>query len=453
MSPNAALRIVSLPSEMANAYDVSSFVSTELGFGEVVWVNIVNMMTDRGVSYRTAFVDITRTPENAPRANDLLNDFIFPSNGRFHFDNGKPMDHLKIVACKRNKPSVDPLVLEEGEWSSLYLPIVPKDLSLDNGDVQYDYQFALYEFFEDHLKLGKVDRIDYTPRPDGQRSAFVHFEYWFDNPITKKVRNVIDAFEQFTCTGYYDGFEFSKFDNGGYLVLKKDTQGLPVKDNTADEMDADYPRFLHDLEREAKKPLPPPFADPNTYWLKNGGNSAMMAHYRQKAMVDLARDKEHLLRINKEEYARTKMLRKELADLNVAYESSSQNVASMTMSMMKREQKLKELEAEIKELKSFSMVPVPGMDVMLDVGNILAENHRMKEASAKPLPLNQAFKQLRVSLDEAKSVSAKLLAEYGTSSAIQDSGILGTAEYKDFAFDYIGEIMDIYDEFVPEIWR
>jgi hypothetical protein len=37
------------------------------------------------------------------------------------------------------------------------------------------------------------------------------------------------------------------------------------------------------------------------------------------------------------------------------------------------------LEQEIAKLKSYTKVPIPGMDVKIDVGNILAENHRMKE--------------------------------------------------------------------------
>jgi hypothetical protein len=366
MSPNASLRIVSLPNEMTDAYDVSAFVSTDLGFGEAVWVNIVNMTTDRGVSYRTAFVDITRTPENAPRTNDLLNDFIFPSNGRFHFDNGKPMDHLKIVSCTRNKPSVDPLLLNDGEWSSLYLPIVPKDLSLDNGDLQFHDQFALYEFFEDHLKLGKVDRIDYTAKTDGKISAFVHFEHWYDNRTTNQVRKAIETHGQFSCKGYYDGFEFLNFDNGGYLVLKKDTQGVTAKQDT-DEM----------------SPI---------------------------------------------------------------YDSAKQTIIN-------HEKKIQELEAEISKLKSYSIVPVPGMNVHLDVGNIVAENHRLKEASAKPLPLAQAFVQIHVSLDGVKAAYEKLLAEYGTEEAVEASGILDSPAYQDLRLDYIEEIKDLYEEWVPIIWR
>jgi len=147
------------------------------------------------------------------------------------------------------------------------------------------------------------------------------------------------------------------------------------------------------------------------------------------------------------------MLRQDVAELNAMYERANQSVASMTMSMIKREKKLAELEAEIKELKSFSMVPVPGMDVMLDVGQILAENHRMKEASAKPLPLEKAFEQLRVSLNEVNTVYEKLLAEYGTEAAVEASGILNRPEYQDLRVDYVEEIKAICDEWVPIIWR
>jgi len=41
--------------------------------------------------------------------------------------------------------------------------------------------------------------------------------------------------------------------------------------------------------------------------------------------------------------------------------------------------KIEDLTAEIARLKSYSVVPAPGMPFTIDVGDILAENHRLKE--------------------------------------------------------------------------
>jgi hypothetical protein len=224
-----AIRIVSLPVELENTYDVSSFVSTELGVGEATWINIVNMTTDRGVKFRTAFVDISGPP--------IASDFMFPSNGRFHFNNGKTMDYLKIIACKSNKPSVDPLVLMDGAWSSIYLPVIAGDLSLDNGDLQIKDKDSFTEFFEDFLKIGQVSSIDFINNPDSSRSAFVHFDFWYDNHTARLVRKTIESNGQFVSKGYYDGFDFSSFDNRRFLVMKRDTKGEPASCDVQDPIE------------------------------------------------------------------------------------------------------------------------------------------------------------------------------------------------------------------------
>jgi len=193
------------------------------------------------------------------------------------------MDHIKIVACKRNKPSVDPLVLEDGEWSSIYIPVIASDLSLDNGDLQFKDQDSLAEFFEDFLKIGQVSRIDFVDKQAAGRAAFVHFDHWYNNRTATLVRKTIEAQGQFSCKGFYNGFEFSAFDNSRFLVLKMDTRGEPVAVDTSAQLEA--------------------------------------------------------------------------ASIKIA-----------------------ELQAEVARLKSYSIVPVPidGLNVQLDVGHILAENHRLK---------------------------------------------------------------------------
>ena len=249
-----AVRVVSLPRELQTTHDVASFVTAELGFGEVNWVNIVSMKTDNGVSYRSAFVDVVETPQHAivGCSNEQLrdhNNYQVPSNGRFHFENGKPMSHIKIVVCKKNSPSIEPLVLEDGEWSSLYLPIVPADLSIDNGDLQFKDQPSMSEFFEDLLKIGQISRIDFIDKQESGRSAFVHFDHWYNNRTAIQVRKTIASHGQFVCKGYYDGFEFSAFDNNRYLALKMDTKGEVSSKNEITELDAANARIA-ELEKQ-----------------------------------------------------------------------------------------------------------------------------------------------------------------------------------------------------------
>jgi hypothetical protein len=237
----SAIRIVSLPYELDNANKVADFVKSSLGFPDAVWVNIVNMKTDSGVSYRSAFVDIADSVANI--------DSIYPSNGLFHFDNGMPMDHIKIVACKKNAPSIEPLVLEDGEWSSIYLPAIPADLTIDNGDLQFNDQPSMSEFFEDLLKIGQISRIDFVDKKQSGRGAFVHFDHWYNNRSAIQLRKTIATRGQFVCKGYYDGFEFCNFDNNRYLVLKMDTKGEVSTKNEQSDLDVANARIV-ELEKQ-----------------------------------------------------------------------------------------------------------------------------------------------------------------------------------------------------------
>lgn len=294
-----AIRLVSLPSELKTTDQIATFVSDVVGLGIVLSINIVQMKTDTGIRYRTAFVDIDTLMSGVTEdgeetiASNVLKQFnqsgfirIFGANvqGGFHFDNGKSMDHIKITPTTPHRPTCEPLALAPGAWMDLYIPMVPPDLTLDNGDIRYNFEVSLAEFFEDRLKIGRVTRVRYT-KTGAVISAVVQFECWYDNIVAKNVRKAIENKENdyFKCDGFYDGFEFSKFDRNRYIVLKRH---VPV---------------------EERAPAEPSMT-----------NAQLLA-------------------------------------------------------------KVEQLEAEVARLKSFSIVTVPGMEVQLDVGQILAENHRLKE--------------------------------------------------------------------------
>lgn len=237
-----AIRIVSLPYNMQTTYDVHSFAKDMLHL-DASSVNIVNMQTEAGVNYRTAFVDIQQWDESE-QANLYQSKLIeagqwgisiltydFPKP--LLFDNGKPMSHLKITMAKKHSPSTEPLKLEDSEWSSIYIPVIPADLGMDNGDVRYNTEDSLAEFFEDHLKIGKVSRIDFmsksVPGSDREvRCAYVHFEKWYDNHTTKLVRKTIASKGEFSCNGFYDGFEFRRFERSRFINFKVNHKPIPA---------------------------------------------------------------------------------------------------------------------------------------------------------------------------------------------------------------------------------
>jgi hypothetical protein len=232
-----AIRIVSLPSEIQTGNDVFQFMKNVLRM-DATSVNIVPMQTTSGVHYRSAFADISSTGEEDPLLiQALMKGFanIHDQNipGGIHFDNGKPMSHIKIVPAKRHGASKDPLTLEAGDWTSIYIPVLPEDLTMDNGDVRLNTEHALTEFFEDQLKIGKVSRIDFMskPVPNSDRvakCAYVHFEQWYNNHVAKLVRKTINDKGEFSCNGYYDGFEYCRFERNRYINFKVNHKPIPA---------------------------------------------------------------------------------------------------------------------------------------------------------------------------------------------------------------------------------
>jgi len=318
------------------------------------------MKTQSGASYRSAFVDIVKNKASHDLLQRISNEGIVIQDrtipGGIHFDNGKPMSHIKVIAANKQAPSTNPLELDNGDWSSIYIPVLPSDLGVDNGDVRYTNQDELAELFEDHLKIGRVSRVDFVnkspPGADRQiRSAYVHFDYWYDNQTANLIRKTISDKGEFWCNGFYDGFEFCRFERGRFVTFK----------------------INH-------KPIPAATADMNVHQLA----------------------------------ASVKYLEEKNAELDLLYENSSANVASMTMSMMVREKKLAEVIAQNQALQL----------------NVEAFNAEMKKRGT----IQTAFEQLRVTME-----AIKLEAE--------------SPDFKGVDFDYVEALKELYEEYVPIIWR
>ena len=234
-----AIRIVSLPRELESTDDVSQFIALTLSL-TTTSVTIVKMQTNEGVHYRSAFADIAYDSsigidptwmQNFETGGTVVQGEYFP--GGIHFDNGKPMKHVKIVPSKKQAPSTEPLQLSDDDWTSIYIPVLPVDLTMDNGDMRYNEEDSLRWFFQNQLKIGEVSRVDFASKivPGTDRTtrcAYVHFANWFDNRTTQVVRKTIAEKGEFSCNGYYDGFEFCRFERGRYITFKVNHKPIPA---------------------------------------------------------------------------------------------------------------------------------------------------------------------------------------------------------------------------------
>lgn len=274
------IRIVSLPRELKNELDVTAWVTTLL-HADKLSVTIAPMTTTTGVGYRTAFVEIGEWDCEQMHEHDQLlaagsagvmySDYTNVFSDRvpmnFHFENGKPMSHIKMMAITYDSQvptpdepvvvqalSKEPLDLDSGAWTDLYIPMIPADLSMDNGDMNYNTEDHLAEFFEDQLMLGKVNRIefvskDYPGSSKTVRTAIVKFEHWYDNNTATSMRDAINTNEQFVCNGYYDGYEFCPFMYRRFISLKRHFVPEPVATSEKDV----YEKRIAELEAEIAK--------------------------------------------------------------------------------------------------------------------------------------------------------------------------------------------------------
>lgn len=312
-----AVYIVSLPTEAQTTHDVGSLVSVVLGVEAVESVSIIHKKAPNGVVYRSALVNIDKWSDNPValfRHDEILasqksedvrgcayselmdaSGNLYPLN--IHFDNGKPMDHVRFMFAEKETNSKEPLALEKDAWTSIYIPFLPNDLSMINGDVRYDNEDTLSALFENELKVGKVSRIDFMSKgipgsEDDVRCAYVHFDHWYDNRAAKNMRSVIEKRGNFVCNGFYDGFEFRRFMNQRFINFKVNYRPIPTVDESLN---------VHQL-----------------------------------AAAKVA-------------------LEQKVVQLEKMYTDACNNLAGMVESMMVREQKLKELQDEIADLKAKPM--------------------------------------------------------------------------------------------------
>ena len=116
--------------------------------------------------------------------------------------------------------------LEEGEWTSIYIPVLSDKLVLQNhNDMIHKFQPKfLRDFLEKVLRIGKVRRIDYVDRdiPNSStpvKAAFVHFEYWYDTQTAHNLRQKLNTYGQFRQKGYmYKGKRCNFYQHSGDIT-------------------------------------------------------------------------------------------------------------------------------------------------------------------------------------------------------------------------------------------
>ena len=124
------------------------------------------------------------------------------------------------------------------DWSSLYIPFLPENLRL-NGRVLDENELSY--MIDHHMGLGRVKRIDFIDRTVqvgaiAAKSAFVHFNYWYDNYDARSFRATMlskgaiqlygyNAFGQDECFALLQDGQLSR--EPQYITLKINRAPIP----------------------------------------------------------------------------------------------------------------------------------------------------------------------------------------------------------------------------------
>jgi hypothetical protein len=243
-----SFRIVSLPRELQTVPEVTWYVEEVVRYGAVQSVDIINNVAANGARFLSAIVRVDDSTVGSLSREQLTkagkSGLVVPSYYehtvtklivQFHFDNGKPMLHIKHVLVPEQL-SIPPSLAEclddevKTDWLSIYIPVIPADIEMSNS---LHSESGLKVFFENKLELGPVSRVDFVNRTlvdsnTSVRSAYVHFRSWNNNRTANHVREQIDARGEFKCDGYYEDRQFKRFSNPRrFMVFKMNKCPIP----------------------------------------------------------------------------------------------------------------------------------------------------------------------------------------------------------------------------------
>jgi hypothetical protein len=224
----SSIRIVSLPMEFQTQDGVIDLVENVLQLGSVASVSLTENYTAVQVRYLSATVDLSSQGDsvNACHVFSTLEDDGSKSvqiecDVPIHWNNGKPMGYVSIrranLVSTFGRGDAPIMPLEVDSWMSIYIPVIPNDLSISSGSTVASFKLGdLQSLIENKLRLGKVKRVDFVSRPHSMehcevQSAFVHFESWYDLPYAAKVRDAMNASGSYRQKGYLDKDGFVAF--------------------------------------------------------------------------------------------------------------------------------------------------------------------------------------------------------------------------------------------------
>lgn len=137
------------------------------------------------------------------------------------------------------------LELGQGEWTSLYLKVLPVDLTFNGKNI--DDEASLIEFIECNLALGKVERVDFSERKMNNgnvvKSAYIHFFLW-SALNGAQCRDVINNMGSISYSGIVDPFTggvnnlmgkwYNGVSNKRFITFKKNIN--PITSTNLNEM-------------------------------------------------------------------------------------------------------------------------------------------------------------------------------------------------------------------------
>jgi hypothetical protein len=155
--------------------------------------------------------------------------------------------------CALDPANLIPMNLDSTDWNSIYIPVIPKYLSLTNslGESHRFHVKYLSYFFEKLLQLGKVSRVDFIDRIliKGQvpvKAAFIHFEYWYDNQNARNLRHTLNS----SGSGRIGGYEYAPSRmQCGFRVLHRPGY-IDININHKPIENAECDRNIHQLRED-----------------------------------------------------------------------------------------------------------------------------------------------------------------------------------------------------------
>lgn len=284
------MRIKSLPSEFHSPYNVAILMEYVLQIGKVMQIEMLEEGAIVFFSYwhsnnntmelyrqiSTLHTTETLMDSECPGISkwiEIYADFpLFESKPGFD-----PIHSIEVTPFQPNYP-ISPmpppphptLPIQEGEWTGLYIPMIPTDMLLHGIDFKSS---DLQDFIENKIQIGKVRRIDLVDRDDllnfddetnPIQAAFIHMECWYDNYNTHILRSTLNTKGELRQRGYHDGRQMIKFSGkvaqcdtySRYFVFKINHKPIPDADGKLNIHQLAALKTKHEAElEEARKEI------------------------------------------------------------------------------------------------------------------------------------------------------------------------------------------------------